>query len=598
MYSSSFKFITSKNCPIDRGWHSDLHTAYRQATVREKITFLMHQSVMVNYIDRAYDSYDPSSGCAYDNGALYLIKRFKEGFIWPSIASLKEEFNEGLDNKSYLDMLESIEYLSHYGESVGASLDVKLVMAVLEQFKENVPMVFSDSDNSFYEPYLRFVETTGVTDDLVDIAKAPKSALVSFKVNGEVSVPSFSLLDGLLVVDFDQRMPGYEYDAEKHVELTMSLNTRTSSIMSYLYGYNWSTCTINGFLGTLASMCLELDANLIPRGSIMWMYYFLYRKVFKWNPHVNIWENALRASPSIVTARRWTISMMTAVRSRYNVKLNDIALLKDILELEGEDISEDSLHSYLNAKDASGVSVEMYTGFKRSVFGTFEELDFKKTKRQSLDKLISLQARSDNEVYAILRNAKRVRDLPAYLQDCTFNLEELLVGVPVRKAKNVAGGPYFNADADAGQAGQPPEQPGEKTPEEEGDDTKPDEPDSGDQNPDADPVTMPGGDNTEMEEEDTHTQDQPLPVVSDKRGVRLDLSPNENTDTVLYRFELKAYVDTLLANPPKYLDAQTITYLKKLKAFWWNILSVQTLYHVLNSVVKVPKAYRIKKIKG
>lgn len=595
MYSQYFKFITSKNCPVHSDWFNDMPSAYRQAPIKDKLAFLLHQCVMLNYIDRAYDAFDITTDCVYDNGTLYLITRFKEDFIIPNIAALKGEINEHDNAKVNERILEQIEYLANYNRSVGVVLDAKFCIAALGSYgSDDVPLVFAESDASFYEPYLLFVEKTSVTDNLVDLSKLPSSAYINFARAEEASIPSFSLLNNLLVVDFDQRTVGYNYDARKHLELIQSLNVKSSSILSYLYGYNWRGWSINGFLGVLAGMCLELDANLIPNGSILWMYYFLYRKVFKWKPHASTWENALRTSPDIIISKRWVMSLLSAIRNRYVVKLDDIELLKDLLDIRDKDIGEDSLHEYLNAKDASGVSVEMYTGFKRSVFGTFEELDFKKSKRQSLDELVALQARSDIEVYASLKNASKVSDLPMYLQDSTFSLDEVLTGTRVQKAKNVAGGSYFNADADAGQGVEEPEG---DDPEDEGEAMKPDEPDSDDQNPDSDPATMPGSDNEEMEEDDTHTQ-EPLPVVSDKRGVRLDLSPNESTDTVLYRFELKAYVDTLLANPPKYLDAQTIVYLKKLKAFWWNCLSVQTLYHVLNSVVKVPKAYRIKKIKG
>lgn len=583
---STLKFITAKNSYIPKEWFHNPSAAFKQAPMMCKLTFLMQQSVIINYLERAYGTFSPNSSGTYDTGILYLITIYKEDLIIPLVDEIKSRMDQ-LDNRKVVDaVIEQIDILLN---RASFQLDADLCFSFIESNEEELPRAFEISDTSFYRPYLLFVESSHNAGSLVDIKGSSSTKTV--KVDGPVTIPSFGLsADDLLVVSYEQKFSSYSYDIHASVELDKALNIGPSSILTYLYGYDWSSWTFNGLLGILASMCLELDANVIPQSSLMWLYYFLYRKVFGWSPHARTRSNSLGMSPNIITARRCVLTLITAIRKRYHVQLDDTELLSDLLyDSRDKDVNADNLHKYLNAKDAASVSVEMYTAFKRSMLGTFEELDFKKTKKQSLDRIMALRARSDKEVSANLGEVNDVSALEPYLRDRTFSLEAVLgkVGGRTNMVKNAAGD--SDDDVDAGQGAD------ESFDEDEA--AKPDSPDSDDSNPDSDPATMPGGDTEEMEDEHTHTQD-PLPSVSDKRGIKLELGPNENTDTVLYRFELKAYVDALLANPPKYLDVQTVTYLKRLKAFWWNCLSVQTLYDVLNSMVKVPKDYRIKKVKA
>lgn len=579
---SSFKFITAKNSPILNEWYVNRNSAYSNAPLGAKLFFLLNQSIILNYLDRAYATItSESSEWVYNTNILYLITEYKNNFIVPEIEAIKNSL-QSLSQPKFIEQI--VEQLELLNMPSSLRVDAELCISLLnEYYTDTVPCAFEPHDASFYKPYLRFLEKAVSTETLLDTNIVDRAH--SFSVTGvEVTIPSFSAsADNLLIVSYDQRFTGYEYNALKHIELDKTLNVGTSSIFSYLYGYNWSTWTFNGFLGVLASMCLELDATAIPSNSLMWVYYLLYRTVFKWNPRATTRSNSLALSSSINSARRCTLAFVAAVRDRYGVEIDDTDLLSNLLSNGNNTRDTDTLKEYLNVKDASDISVEMYTAFKRSTFGTFEELDFRKRKKQSLDELIALQARSDKEVSPTTPG----------MEDSTFSLSSVLTGNVDRrsKAKNAAGDKYYDVDAEQADADKKAEGDEPADPEEV---TKPENPDSDDANPTEDPSTMPGGDTDEMDDnEDTHTQ-RPLPRVSDIRGVRIDFSEKESTDTVLYRFELKAYVDSLLANPPKYLDVQTITYLKKLKAFWWNCLSVQTLYDVLNSMVKVPKAYRIK----
>lgn len=88
-----------------------------------------------------------------------------------------------------------------------------------------------------------------------------------------------------------------------------------------------------------------------------------------------------------------------------------------------------------------------------------------------------------------------------------------------------------------------------------------------------------------------------MPDMDDKKGVKLELSAGETANSVLYRIELEAYIDSLLANPPKFLSTQKVEFLKRVKAYWINRLSVESLCNLLNSIIRLPKELTIKKNK-
>ena len=86
-----------------------------------------------------------------------------------------------------------------------------------------------------------------------------------------------------------------------------------------------------------------------------------------------------------------------------------------------------------------------------------------------------------------------------------------------------------------------------------------------------------------------------LPNVSDKEGVKLELTSSENTDTVFYRMELKTYIDSILDNPPKTLSPQKIQVLRRIESFWLNILTPQCIHDLLNSIIRLPSMFQIHK---
>lgn len=81
--------------------------------------------------------------------------------------------------------------------------------------------------------------------------------------------------------------------------------------------------------------------------------------------------------------------------------------------------------------------------------------------------------------------------------------------------------------------------------------------------------------------------------VSDKDGIKLELTSSETTDTVFYRVELKSYLDSILSDPPKTISQQKLQVLRRIEAFWLNILTPQCIYDLINSVIKLPEMFKI-----
>ena len=94
-----------------------------------------------------------------------------------------------------------------------------------------------------------------------------------------------------------------------------------------------------------------------------------------------------------------------------------------------------------------------------------------------------------------------------------------------------------------------------------------------------------------------HTQVPDMPNMDDKKGVKLELSAGETANSVLYRIELESFIDSLLANSPNFLSAQKVELLKRIKAYWLNRLSPESLVNLLNSIIKLPKHLNINKNK-
>lgn len=577
---SFLKFIVKAESSINEAWLHDVEAAYHHASPKEKAFFMMDQAVMCNYLMRLYGA----------DGMPMLIAHYKNTLItwfFPDLEKLYTSVDKGSRDPWVHLAYTNVRIL--LGIAPG-KLDAEECKKVL-MLHVDVPRA---TDASFYAPYVLFVERSfGLYTDLEQVA-----ANRSFKISEPATIPSFKIEGRHLTVRYDVMFPSYNFDYKSAGQFHKE-NIPVDSILSYWSGYNWTGQTFSGVIGVLAAQCLERDTNAIPKGSKMFAYLDLYKKLIE-NKNIS---DSLALSSDATIQRRHVTAFLIYLRSRYNVVFDNPKLLGTFVS--GAPSDDKKLQDYLTADNPSEVSVEMYNAFKASCFGVFSELD------------LVLNGRTGRENQPGFMNAtKTEKEDPDAKQDTPEAPED-----PEKKPKKKEDKPKKEGEQPA--EGEPPA-PKEDVPK---DQSAPD--DSGTNTDDVDATAGPEAGNQDSPTEDnsasdtstaettpdeepnsdmsstdetggkdTHTQTQklpPVPKLDDKRGVKLSLSEGESTNTVLYRKELGAYIDSLLANPPSSLSVQVISTLKLIRSSWLNMLAVTDLYDFLRALVKLPKSVTIKK---
>ena len=286
--------------------------------------------------------------------------------------------------------------------------------------------------------------------------------------------------------------------------------------------------------------------------------------------------------------RRLFISFLICLRKHYGLKLDDAHVIATVIG-KNDNEGTDNLYSYLEITKPQDISTEMIKAFKSSIFGSFEELDINNRVFKKKEDDVSPLERNNPGATNINSVKETLNAFLKYRGKITEPAPLLNAGNAGESDANSPGTPAppdFNAGGDNG--------PGDVGATGE-DDTTGTESDT-----DKDPSAMENDENTQPNDPnnqqgtgtpDTHVPD--LPDVSDKKGVKLELSSSESTDTVFYRLELKTYINSILANPPKSLSVEKIEILKKIKAFWINTLAPQCVHDILNTVISLPKMFRI-----
>ena len=569
---SFLKFIVKADERINEAWLHDVEAAYRHATPQEKAFFMLDQAVMCNYLMKLYG----------EQGMPVLLAHYKNTLIsWflPDLEKLYTSFEKGKRDSWVHLAYNNVCIL--LGKNPG-KLDAAECSKVLA-LQLDVPRA---TDASFYAPYVLFVERTfGLYTELENVA-----ANRSFKVGDSATIPSFKIEGRHLTVRYEVLFPSYNFDYKSAGQFHKE-NIPVDSILSYWSGYNWTGQTFSGVLGVLAAQCLERDTNAIPKGSKMFGYLDVYKKLIE---DKNI-SDSLALSSDATIQRRHITAFLIYLRNRYNVTFDNPKLLG--LFVSGTP-SDTKLQDYLTADNPSEVSVEMYNAFKASCFGVFSELD-----------LVNNGRTGRENQQGNLNATKTEKEDPDAKQDNPEETED-----PKKKPKE-------KGQPKEGEPPTPEAAPSkdETAPEDSGTNTEDAnttaEPEAGNQdsptedNSTSDATTAettpdeePNSDMSSTDEtggKDTHTQNTqklpPVPKLDDKRGVKLSLSEGESTNTVLYRKELGAYIDSLLANPPSSFSVQTIATLKLIRSCWLNMLSVTDLYDFLRALVKLPKSITIKK---
>lgn len=601
---SFIKFILSNKSRLTneidiKAWEDNTDSMFENLSAIDKCAFLMHQAVMLNYLDRTYDNVLPN-----------LLNLFKEDVVkwWlPEVEDLtKDEDDPSIEifKAAYLNIS------SLLGVNP-ININAKECCDILES-KGAFPYA---SDVSFYRPYLLFVEKA------TNVSRSTSIETVSntddFKISESVSLPQFNVAKHLLIANFDLVFSNYSFDAKASYEYgTNSLGKGVTSIFSYWRNYNWTGIKLNSVVGVLAMQALELDINAIPKSSLMLGYYDVYRMVVpEWKPNVMTKSNSNRLSSENSYIRRCILFFLMDLRKRFNVELDDSKLLAKFVDTTDEEANK--VHEFLNADKASEVSVEAYEAFKKSSFRQFTELDIVKHERvsvrESVNRLINAKNPSKAEAKDI-EQAMQAADGDGEGNSDTNEQDESKSKKSQSKSKSRSGqsdedaiestlSDIDNIDDDQTPTEDDPTDP--DNPQEESDPNNGVQPDEEPNDPAVEPTEGDDGDVDPVDENptnNTHTQiddqkqdDEPeFPEMSDTKGVKLKLSEGETLDSVLYRDELEAYVDSIITKPPKYLSVQKLEFLKYVKAYWWNLLTVQSLYDTIKAVVRIPKAIKLK----
>jgi len=561
--SSFLQFIASNTSTIPEGWIQNAAAEYRALPILAKAHFVLEQSVLVNYLNRLYDSGPP-------NVITDLIRTIMKDYLYDVTFAYENEKNEALLTQ-LKEIVPHIHALLNFDKS---RIYSKEILALLQRDKDNesYPHCF---DISFYTPYLRFLDSTTLQPNYVDDEQVINS--VSFSI-GNVSLPGFSYSGQILSVSYECTFASYSYAYKAIHQFIKDALIPLDSVLTYWYGYNWTGDTFTGVTGVFAAQCLELDANAIPTQSAMWGYRDIYLKVVS-NSNLSKLQQMAQSS-SLNLHRRRILAFLIELRKRYNVTFDNKELLAKFLVTEDEDAQK--LHAFLQNTNveanasAAKVSVEVYHAFKRSPFGKFEELDIASTTNFQNKKKTEAEEDDDPDTE---QDDSESEDTPPKKKKAKDE------GTASPEDEGTEGAGADDAETDSGQ-----------DPESDDDSQASASSDTPDDEPSTTDDSETKDDAGSSDTTNTHTTIvQEIPKLSDKRGVKLTLSTGESTDTVLYKLELESFVDTLLTNPPKSLSVQTITALKVVRSRWLHLLSAQSAYDVISRIIKVPKEIKPQK---
>lgn len=556
--SSFLKFSVLRAQSLEEDWAYNPDLAYRNLTIQDKASFLLSQALIVNYLERLYD-YRLSK----------LLKDMVSHIKYTYLPDLITGCNIAGIGSEEKEILSSTRYLFGDKEQTLYSNTVLRVLNRIYLTGENDNISYPlNIAPTFYTPYVSFLVSMSF-----GIQQPPDANIVKLCnfTQSNVSIPTFSIQTGRLLIDFDFVRPQYTLDIARLYAFTQKGLMPIQSIYGYLSGYNWSGMNFSGVTGVLAAQCLELDLNAIPKGSGMLGFYDIYKKTIGFEAPTD--QSAqLAQSSELYSQRRRIIAFIIELRDRYGVVFDDPTLLTKYLNDKTEDAGK--LRDFLVSTDPNEVSVEIYQAFKRSVYGKYEELDV--LKRSTSPSLV---------------NKKESDDDPDAPQDDSDPLDPKSTKPKKGRSDSKAApkGNEVNEDAASGDDKGAGQDPASKKPTKTADTSKK----QTDDEPDTKPIVESGS--TDIS--DSHTEERPvpeLPRLSDKRGIRLSLSTGESTDTVLYKIELEAFVDSLLANPPSHLSVQTLTALKFIKTRWLNLLSAQSSYDMISRMVRVPRTIKPK----
>jgi len=550
-------FIVQRVNGLPAQWVDKGDTPYYSLSPKDKSLFLLHQAVILAYLDLAYQGLPTSNVTAYRDKVIYQYM--------PAVAFHIQTADE--PDEVAKQAYEQVERLLN---RVALHVDADVCLDLLQyQTDTEIPIA---GDLSFYRPFLKFMERAYRADAFDEKFEESEN----FTIKETVTAPSFGLSGRYLAVLYDQKFPGYKYSYSATNRYSRTAFGRPcNSILSYWLGYDMKGRTMNEVLGFLASNCIELDINAIPEGSIQWLYYDMYKLLFGWVPPVSDQRNPLKRTNVINDNRHALITFLFELRKRYDLEFEDPKLISKLIGTDYNTPGTPELRQFLEADDKDSVSAEAYRVFKNSIFGACPELDL------LTDGRVALRKR--------LIQSGKLFDLMTAQESLSADAGQ---GTAPYAASLIRDGSHYSLEADTDHS--PVDDPAA------GDDSTTDDDKSADtaetaetETPSSNPESLPveGNDTSEKEEVEV----PPLPEVGSKHGLTLELTQTENMDTFLYRMEIGRRISNIIKNPPPSLSEQKIAILKRIKAYFLNSMSVQVLHDVLLSVLDIPKILKPRK---
>ena len=607
---SYIKFLNA-NTPIPEVWRGNADQAYRSLTDIERACFIFDQVLVFRYLYLAYGGGIPS-----------LIRNYGK-VTWERVRGLiiQKEAYEKSDDRTRTEKASFITLVSIITKIAGGWA-IENTNEVTDWLHRNArstgryPKAIIDTPQclAFYDTFIKYLN--------------PTMRNKGFSTAESISLPSLSLIGQSIVICYDAVYSGYNRNKKLQDNLA-NAHIVSNSFFDFISGFNFKPEAQNGLInlvGILLTYSLDLDTSWLyvgytdspqildnPRSKFGLMdkinntsneskiFSFLRRAMTNFVAFIQTPFDALEAK-SEISFRRLFISFLIVLRRQYGLVFdnNAIQILSAVL---GE--QEQGLLEYLNSTNKN-VSIEVIQEFKNSVFSEFPELHI--GNRIIHEDRIESSNTSKRDIASLEENLKAMRAHdasitgPAPLRDAAGDagksgtnsaagkeLDQTLDSMPINDSTESGG----NATEEAGQGN------------ESGDTGATGDDDTSGTKSDDDTDKSADKENKDdtNESNDKKKDDQrdkismhpvpDLPDVSDKEGVKLELTSSETTDTVFYRMELKAYIDGVLSNPPKTISQQKIQVLKKIEAYWLNILTPQCLYDLINTVIKLPSEFEI-----
>jgi len=529
---SFIKYITTRRFD---SWDEDPRSAYDALTLPQRAEFLLGQACIINYLDRMY-GIDPNPFLTYYRNYVRLLAKL----LYQDAKALRSDIGE--DIMYSVDNAETLlnPLPGEYGAPLADKVDQAHIVETLfgQDASKEIPMPVVPA---FLIPYLHFIncQVRRRLDDSTYVLESYR-----FAYGEPALLPAIQMNGQLLRV---------EYNCGANRVLTFELDPgvlnnqlyRPYPILQWFGCFRWNGWSIAEILGCLAAMNISGD-EADTKSPCSQLLYALYCRVFGWKPAFttevvlnHMMRNAIKG-------------FILELYNRDGISMSDRSILANILGCGTDE--ERKLAAYFASADATVISQEAYQAFKTSEWKDVKELD------------ITFQNTAAEED----TDPDTTKDQTSEEGDTDPNQDEI-----------------SQTEEGTGEEGE--EDPNEDIGRAEGidgDTTTPELP--------GDDETTEGTGEPGTGENDTHTQTLPPPVTDDKRGIKLAFASldDETPDSIMFRLEMEALIDSILTNPPKNMTPQRVQLLSMIKSRLLYLLHISSLRDVVAIATKLPVAFK------